>query len=332
MNIWKRLFGGGENKPQPTPPQGQPQYTSTDPPTPEGSVPPHSQPVKSSIAESREMSRDVTASNLLKACSQALRDETSMAWAAAERMLKSDPGSPALVAAICAQDEHGETPLHLAARRVKAAKVVTLLLERGADPNAKDAQGNTPLHMAVRSLNVPATELLLARGADVNIAQRRGHTPVHWATASDRNIMVLLLAHGADLTTRDEFGLTPLDVAADDGKDEMVELLLAHGAEVNDSRFTPLHHAAGHPSPDVHSGVDRCKHEGRMKVIGRLLAHGANVNALSHIGTTPLHRALDSGNAPVVKLLLLHGASVDFKDDNGQPLSERVKAFLARWG
>lgn len=55
---------------------------------------------------------------------------------------------------INAKNERGETPLHLATRYC-FNKIVKLLLENGADPNIKDNEGKTPLDLAREMENDP---------------------------------------------------------------------------------------------------------------------------------------------------------------------------------
>lgn len=121
-------------------------------------------------------------------------------------------------------DEGGETALHRIAdlRRAPqtpAAAVATLLLDRGADPNARNWAQVTPLHQAVRARNLAVVELLLARGAQVDARDNRGSTPLRRAvsgtgashTAGTTDLMApltrLLLKHGADPDATDKRGI-----------------------------------------------------------------------------------------------------------------------------
>ena len=54
--------------------------------------------------------------------------------------------------------------------------LVTLLVERGADVNAKDEYGETPLHKTARSGRRAAAGVLLAHGAELQRRNRKGQT------------------------------------------------------------------------------------------------------------------------------------------------------------
>jgi ankyrin repeat protein len=128
-------------------------------------------------------------------------------------------------------DPDGETALHRLADmrqapQASAAEMATLLLDRGADPNACNWDDVTPLHQAVRARNLAVVELLLARGADPNARDKlRGSTPLRRAiaatgaggTAGTGAMMVplarILLEYGADPNARDKRGI-PVHVSA----------------------------------------------------------------------------------------------------------------------
>src|SRR5215210_2491107 len=62
----------------------------------------------------------------------------------------------------------GRTPLFIAVGRPGAAKVVKLLLEKGADPKARDKEGGTTLMRAAFNGDPEAMKRLIARRVDVN--------------------------------------------------------------------------------------------------------------------------------------------------------------------
>jgi ankyrin repeat protein len=81
----------------------------------------------------------------------------------------------------------GRTALHFVAEEVhngteeSRAEVVRLLLANGAVVEEKDEHGNTPLHLAASMGNTVIAELLLARGANVNAKTNHGETPLSCA-------------------------------------------------------------------------------------------------------------------------------------------------------
>jgi ankyrin repeat protein len=108
----------------------------------------------------------------------------------------------------------GETPLHGAlakAGRPYYRYVVRLLLEHGADPNAR---------------TVPGKET----GAFMRDVRTKGETPLHRAAAyTDEATIELLLAHGADRQARDAHGDSPLSWASVHLRPGPILALLAFG-------------------------------------------------------------------------------------------------------
>ena len=90
-------------------------------------------------------------------------------------------------------------------------------------------------------------ELLLRHGIDANVA-RFGQTPLHFTAARESELTgaerarfaAMLLDHGARLDLRDELlKSTPLGWACHWGRKELVELLIARGAPVNEPNAEP---------------------------------------------------------------------------------------------
>jgi ankyrin repeat protein len=130
----------------------------------------------------------------------------------------------------------------------------------------------------------PAINHLGFEGTALHLAARHGHL----------DVVTTLLAHSADIEAHDYRGKTPLYDAAGGGKDEVVQLLLERGAEIEP--------AGGYDTP-----LECAALGGREAVVAMLLDRGADPNRGRY--TTPLEAARE--NAAVVRLLLDRGADVD---------------------
>ena len=112
--------------------------------------------------------------------------------------------------------------------------VARFLIERGADVNAAaaNAQRVAPLHAAAAVQDRATLQLLLERGADPNARQQADYTPLHGAASrGDVEAAKLLLAHGAVRDARASDGLTPADVARKYGQPGFAEWIDASGSE-----------------------------------------------------------------------------------------------------
>ena len=120
-----------------------------------------------------------------------------------------------------------------------------------------------------------------------------------------------LLTSGVDLNFEDDDGDFPLYVASWRGNKEIVELLLANGANANyeaDAYFyTALMVASG---------------AGHADIVRLLLKHGANVNAEDDWQLTSLMRAAERGHLEVARVLLEHGVNTGLRDDRGKTALE----------
>src|SRR5712691_8686627 len=96
-----------------------------------------------------------------------------------------------------------------------------------------DASDDEPLTFAVRAGDVAKTRALLAGGADPNRPVGVNGWPplVHAVHKNALGTAEVLLERGADINRGGPEGMTPLMMAAGYGNDDMVDLLLRHGAD-----------------------------------------------------------------------------------------------------
>lgn len=123
--------------------------------------------------------------------------------------------------------QDGFTPLSLAAA-FNEDSVVRVLLERGADPNARSRSlgGVAPLHAAVFGRKPDNVRALVQAGADPNSPQQDGFTALHGAAQNgDAASVEILLEAGADRAARTGEGKTPADLAAGAGHSALASRL-----------------------------------------------------------------------------------------------------------
>jgi len=122
----------------------------------------------------------------------------------------------------------GWTALHLAAAFGTPAAVSTLIAAGArVDAVSRNPQQNQPLH-AVLALgkNAETVKILLENGAPVNAAQAGGFTPIFSvAIANRRDLVELLLAHGADPDHKSDAGKTATDFARERGHADLAAWL-----------------------------------------------------------------------------------------------------------
>jgi uncharacterized protein len=137
------------------------------------------------------------------------------------QLLDEDPGLAR------AWSPDGYPPVGLAAF-FAGASTVRLLLDRGAavDDTARNTMKVQPLHAAVAARNAESVALLVERGADVNARQQAGYTPLMAAAGNgQQDVVDLLLTHGANPSHRSEDGKTAADIAREHGHAKLADRL-----------------------------------------------------------------------------------------------------------
>lgn len=123
----------------------------------------------------------------------------------------------------------GWTALHLAAH-FGSLGVMRTLLANGADHRAvsRNSNGNQPLQAATAGRQREAVAMLLQVGAEVDARSEGGFTALHLAAANgDAEIVRALLDAGAHVDVEAKGGRTPMDFAVESDREEVVSLLEA---------------------------------------------------------------------------------------------------------
>jgi len=249
-------------------------------------------------------------------------------------------------ASVEATAKDGSTPLMLAAQG--HPDLVKLLLSRGAKIDAQAQNGDTAIGNACWSSDPASGALLIDAGADVNLGNQWKHTPLWLAAKQGCDSLVtnliqhhatldangpdgtplmqavykdkvstvkLLLDAGADPKLTSDKPVDPkrprvtlLSAGANTGDFVMVDLLLAHGLDINgpgEDGITPLINTAQ---------SSRTK----SSMILHLLEKGADANAQDNEGCTSLMWATLFQDAETLPVLLDHGAKLELKDNKGR--------------
>lgn len=196
-------------------------------------------------------------------------------------------------------DELGGTPL-LTACWSGHAEIVSLLISRGADVNARHREaGSSALEYAVLTVRPDIVAPLLRAGADVSVKYEGGQTALHLAAERVSPAVIdLLLGAKADREALNNAGNTPLEEAVLHDRLESLRTLIDHGAS-----FRTAHRADGR------SALHEACIKGFRGIAELLLQKGADPALRDSSGQSPLDLALAYKNASVVSLLLSLGKS-----------------------
>ncbi|KAF3358988.1 hypothetical protein VDGD_06119 [Verticillium dahliae] len=198
------------------------------------------------------------------------------------------------------------------------AKIVALLLSKGADANAYGPSG-CALYLAARGGHIDVCKMLLENGAVANVSATEFASPLSVAVETGKlELVQLLLDHGAEVeavfkgTGDDDTKDTPLTIAARQGLTDIVELLLERGANPN--------HYEGDLDPPLYLASWR----GHVLIVKMLLEKGADPNAqLDGQDWTAVHAAYD--NPEAMRLLLAKGGDPDRVADSSTALLLAVR-------
>ncbi len=190
-------------------------------------------------------------------------------------------------------DDDGRTMLFHAALRSQK-EMLSFLLAKGANINAKDNQEENALVYAIQSTNPSIIEILVDAGIDINHISKYNF-PAIWNAANWKleAMCLKLLEQNVDPTNDCEYGETIFIMSAKFGSEILIRKLVEKGCDINKAvkiEGTTALMAASHSGNEIAAKV--------------LLEMGADVNAVQKYGETALDFALKEGHDELFNLLL----------------------------
>ncbi|KAI4226866.1 MAG: hypothetical protein L6R36_002853 [Xanthoria steineri] len=215
------------------------------------------------------------------------------------------------------QLKHRDTGLGKALYRAvekQDIKTSKMLLEAGADPDARPSWETPAIVVAVKNDNTQLLQMLLDYCPDIEAHATGNGTALHTAVTKGRLEMVkLLLAHGADPNKRPMGAEPPLYKAVSKHYDAIVELLLQQeNIHVDDN------------PPGGTTAMYQAAKKGNIELVRKLVAVGANVDARPAGTNTAMFEAAKKGSYDICKLLLESGAQVDARTTGGETALRKV--------
>ncbi|XP_063538578.1 ankyrin-1-like [Cydia strobilella] len=205
-------------------------------------------------------------------------------------------------------DNRGWTCLHEAAANDSYQSLVLILKHPDCRPLAETHEGHTALYLACRHhSSLQTVKALLDSAEDIaNYGSTESVTPLHVASTQGRvEVIQLLIDHGAMIDVQDFDGDTPLHDAALASKLKSVTALLHAGADLaikNETGYTPFHLAC---------------FKGGFDIIKVMLPFVDDINEVTDNGDTPVIIACTGNNENIVQFLLDNGADPHIKNKDG---------------
>jgi ankyrin repeat protein len=176
--------------------------------------------------------------------------------------------------------------------------VVNILIEAGANVNAKNNDGYNALLIASMYNRLELIKLLISAEVNINTRTNTGATALMFASRySTKDVAELLINAGAEIHAKDNTGATALMFASSNSNKEVVELLIRAGAEINTKRnngTTALMHASWFSNKEV---------------VELLIRAGAEINVKDNDGETALsYSRKNTRDKDIVEFLISAGA------------------------
>ena len=169
-------------------------------------------------------------------------------------------------------------------------EIVEVLIQNGADVNAKDIDNRTALMRASYNNYNEIVELLLQNGADVNVKDIDSRTTalMEASLRGNKEVMEVLIQNGADVNAKCSNDWTALMFASYNGYEECAELLIQNEADVNAK--------TNNGGTALMLALIKC----RKNVVQLLISKGADVNMKDNKG----HNTIEYANPEMKKIII----------------------------
>ncbi|MFC1522569.1 ankyrin repeat domain-containing protein [Elusimicrobiota bacterium] len=200
-----------------------------------------------------------------------------------------------------AKDIDGRLAYHVALGNVERAQQLVLC---GADVNYRWRSSNTVLMLATGYGHYKIVKILVDYGANVNAKTDHGNTALSIALANNSGeelnyIVRILVENGANANAKDKNGSTVLMHAAKWGDCQTISTLIRNGADVNARDV------------DGTTALIFAAKRGHLAIVETLIDNNVDVNAKDNRGMTALMYAVKLGRSQIAKVLLENGANTN---------------------
>lgn len=185
--------------------------------------------------------------------------------------------------------------------------MIDFLLNRKPNLGWRDHQKNTIWHYAAFRGNLSIYKKYENEDRELNAVNSLGKTPLHLAAEENHNHMILYLVKaGAQVNQKTSDGFSPIHYAAKSDAMEALIVLLESDGDIrasDDNGWTALHHAVYH---------------GKKRAMMELLSRDSHLAVINDKwSNSPLHYAVHTSDIEIVRLLLQHGAQINYKNKDG---------------
>ncbi|MEO1185214.1 MAG: ankyrin repeat domain-containing protein, partial [Cyanobacteria bacterium J06636_27] len=210
------------------------------------------------------------------------------------------------------EDGNKSTPLMETAYR-GSSKIARILIEKGADINARDAEGKTTLIIAAERGNAEVAGELILAGADIDAKDNNGHTALMYASLCEPDDITEPIP---DLEELEEISSKNEDSL--EGKFKKLEKLgnILRNIEISERvDIAQMLRIAGASQQGLSiNDLVKAAETGNLIKVKNLIKAGVNINGFSPTGNTALLAAVNNNHIDIVKTLIKAGADINLPD------------------